>query len=87
MEPQNTLLIRRKAFAYPYDSVYVKDCTAMDLWATDFPFMSCTVFEETSTGLNWEGGLNDVFVLQIKQTGWFTCLCARHSVWDISQFE
>lgn len=30
--------------------------------------MSCTVFEETSTGLNWEGGLNDVFVLQIKQT-------------------
>lgn len=31
MEPQNTLLIRRQAFAYPYDFVYVKDYTAMDL--------------------------------------------------------
>lgn len=31
MEPQNTLLIRRKAFAYPCDFVYVTDCTAMDL--------------------------------------------------------
>lgn len=87
MEPQNTLLIRRKAFAYPYDFVYVKESTAMDLWANYFPFTYPMVLHERNTGLKWERGLNDVFVLQIKLTGWFTFHYASYTVWDISQFK